>query len=87
MTGITGQDGSYLAEFLLSKGYVVHGTVMGLQGDNSGASEDVNYMKESITPLEAYVQILMILANILAAARLSVGFILPRNFSKGFTGK
>ena len=27
ITGITGQDGSYLAEFLLSKGYVVHGIV------------------------------------------------------------
>ena len=26
VTGITGQDGSYLAEFLLSKGYNVHGT-------------------------------------------------------------
>lgn len=25
VTGITGQDGSYLAELLLSKGYVVHG--------------------------------------------------------------
>src|SRR5690606_38422282 len=25
LTGVTGQDGSYLAEFLLSKGYVVHG--------------------------------------------------------------
>ncbi len=25
MTGITGQDGSYLAEFLLEKGYIVHG--------------------------------------------------------------
>lgn len=27
ITGITGQDGSYLAEFLLSKGYGVHGLV------------------------------------------------------------
>jgi len=27
ITGITGQDGSYLAEFLLSKGYEVHGMV------------------------------------------------------------
>lgn len=27
ITGITGQDGSYLAEFLLSKGYEVHGLV------------------------------------------------------------
>jgi GDPmannose 4,6-dehydratase len=25
ITGVTGQDGSYLAEFLLSQGYVVHG--------------------------------------------------------------
>ena len=25
ITGITGQDGSYLAEFLLTKGYIVHG--------------------------------------------------------------
>ena len=25
ITGITGQDGAYLAEFLLAKGYVVHG--------------------------------------------------------------
>jgi len=27
ITGITGQDGSYLAEFLLSKGYTVHGLI------------------------------------------------------------
>lgn len=27
ITGITGQDGSYLAEFLLSKNYVVHGLI------------------------------------------------------------
>ena len=27
VTGITGQDGSYLTEFLLEKGYVVHGII------------------------------------------------------------
>ena len=27
ITGITGQDGSYLAEFLIKKGYEVHGIV------------------------------------------------------------
>ena len=27
ITGITGQDGSYLAELLLSKNYEVHGTI------------------------------------------------------------
>lgn len=25
ITGVTGQDGSYLAEFLIDKGYIVHG--------------------------------------------------------------
>ena len=27
ITGVTGQDGSFLSEFLLSKGYSVHGTI------------------------------------------------------------
>lgn len=27
ITGITGQDGSYWAEFLLEKGYEVHGII------------------------------------------------------------
>ena len=27
ITGITGQDGSYLAELLLEKGYEVHGVI------------------------------------------------------------
>jgi GDPmannose 4,6-dehydratase len=27
ITGITGQDGSYLAELLLEKGYIVHGLI------------------------------------------------------------
>ncbi len=27
ITGINGQDGSYLAELLLEKGYEVHGTI------------------------------------------------------------
>ncbi len=32
ITGVTGQDGSYLAEFLLDKGYEVHGLVRRLGG-------------------------------------------------------
>ncbi len=28
ITGISGQDGSYLAEFLLDKGYEVHGIIL-----------------------------------------------------------
>jgi len=34
ITGITGQDGSYLAEFLLAKGYEVHGLVRRSSSDN-----------------------------------------------------
>ena len=34
VTGITGQDGSYLAEFLLSKGYEVHGVVRRTSTEN-----------------------------------------------------
>lgn len=34
ITGITGQDGSYLAELLLAKGYEVHGVVRQTSGDN-----------------------------------------------------
>jgi len=36
ITGITGQDGSYLAELLLSKGYEVHGVVRRVSTFNTG---------------------------------------------------
>lgn len=36
MTGITGQDGSYLAEFLLAKGYEVHGIIRRSSSFNTG---------------------------------------------------
>jgi GDPmannose 4,6-dehydratase len=36
ITGITGQDGSYLAELLLSKGYCVYGTVRRSSSFNTG---------------------------------------------------
>ncbi|WP_102343385.1 GDP-mannose 4,6-dehydratase [Galactobacillus timonensis] len=36
ITGITGQDGSYLAEFLLEKGYEVHGIVRRSSISNTG---------------------------------------------------
>jgi GDPmannose 4,6-dehydratase len=34
ITGVTGQDGSYLAEFLLERGYRVHGTLRRASTDN-----------------------------------------------------
>ncbi len=36
ITGITGQDGSYLAEFLLEKGYEVHGMIRRASISNTG---------------------------------------------------
>jgi GDPmannose 4,6-dehydratase len=36
ITGITGQDGSYLAEFLLEKGYEVHGVIRRSSSFNTG---------------------------------------------------
>lgn len=37
--GITGQDGSYLAELLLSKGYIVHGIIRRSSSFNTGRIE------------------------------------------------
>ena len=39
ITGITGQDGSYLAELLLSKGYEVHGVIRRASTFNTGRIE------------------------------------------------
>ena len=36
ITGITGQDGAYLAEFLLEKGYEVHGLKRRSSSFNTG---------------------------------------------------
>jgi GDPmannose 4,6-dehydratase len=36
ITGVTGQDGSYLAELLLDKGYTVHGVVRRVSAFNTG---------------------------------------------------
>ena len=41
ITGITGQDGSYLAEFLLSKGYIVHGLIRRASTFNTGRLDGV----------------------------------------------
>jgi GDPmannose 4,6-dehydratase len=41
ITGITGQDGSYLAEFLLEKGYEVHGLVRRSSSFNTGRIDPI----------------------------------------------
>lgn len=41
ITGITGQDGSYLAELLLEKGYEVHGTIRRSSSFNTGRIDHI----------------------------------------------
>src|SRR4051812_18247898 len=50
ITGITGQDGSYLAEFLLEKGYEVYGVVRRSSIDNS---DRISHLLEQIRFLQA----------------------------------
>ena len=41
ITGITGQDGSYLAELLLEKGYQVHGVIRRSSSFNTGRIDHI----------------------------------------------
>ena len=41
ITGITGQDGSYLTEFLLSKGYIVYGVIRRSSSFNTGRIDHI----------------------------------------------
>ena len=41
ITGVTGQDGSYLAELLLSKGYEVHGLIRRSSSFNTQRLDDI----------------------------------------------
>jgi len=44
--GITGQDGSYLAEFLLNKGYEVHGLI---RKSSTGNTKNIKHILDKIT--------------------------------------
>src|SRR3982074_3600875 len=46
ITGITGQDGSYLAELLLEKGYDVHGMV---RRASTEKSERIEHLRDRLT--------------------------------------
>jgi len=50
ITGITGQDGSYLAELLLEKGYEVHGMVRRASTENF---ERIEHLTEKLTLIQA----------------------------------
>ena len=50
VTGITGQDGSYLAELLLEKGYVVHGLIRRSSSFNTGRIDHIYQDPHSLHP-------------------------------------
>ncbi len=51
ITGITGQDGSYLAEFLIEKGYEVHGILRRSSSFNTGRIEHL-YLDEWVRDMQ-----------------------------------
>jgi GDPmannose 4,6-dehydratase len=70
ITGITGQDGSYLAEFLLEKGYEVYGII---RRSSTETFERIAHIKDKVTLIQADLadQVSMIEA---------VGDVRPREF-------
>ncbi|MDR1960410.1 MAG: GDP-mannose 4,6-dehydratase [Planctomycetaceae bacterium] len=50
ITGITGQDGTYLAEFLLQKGYVVHGLKRRSSQENTHRIEEMLRRHQALHP-------------------------------------
>ena len=56
ITGITGQDGSYLAEFLLEKGYEVHGIIRRSSSFNTGRIEHL-YLDEWVRDMHSGRQV------------------------------
>src|SRR5260221_4659226 len=50
ITGITGQDGSYLAEFLLKKDYVVAGTV---RKTSNMAYDNIGHIQDELRLIQA----------------------------------
>lgn len=66
VTGITGQDGSYLAELLLSKGYEVHGLIRRASTFNT---ERIDHLYQD--PHEPSARLILHYADVSDASRLS----------------
>jgi GDPmannose 4,6-dehydratase len=65
ITGITGQDGSYLAELLLAKGYKVHGVVRARKDDPDG------YASENIANIKNHPDLMLHGSNIVDAKQMA----------------
>src|SRR5689334_14026774 len=66
ITGITGQDGAYLAEFLLSKGYEVHGMVRRSSSENF---ERIAHLKDRVALHQADLLDQLSIVNLLSEVK------------------
>ncbi|HXT57178.1 MAG TPA: GDP-mannose 4,6-dehydratase [Pirellulales bacterium] len=66
ITGITGQDGAYLAEFLLAKGYAVHGMVRRSSSENF---ERIAHLADRLTLHQADLLDQLSIVNLLREVR------------------
>lgn len=70
ITGITGQDGSYMAELLLEKGYEVHGIVRRVAiEDTENRLIRINHLLDKVIPyaasLESYPSIFNVIEKVM----------------------
>ena len=81
ITGITGQDGSYLAEFLIEKGYEVHGIMRRSSSFNTERIEHI-YLNEWVTDSSSLIRIIAEVQpdeiyNLAAQSHVKVSFDVP----------
>lgn len=62
ISGITGQDGSFLAEFLLQKGYEVHGILRRSSSFNTGRIEHL-YFDEWVRDMKKVAWLISIMVT------------------------
>lgn len=88
ITGITGQDGSYLAEFLLEKGYAVHGIVRRASSSNTSridhllAEKQITLHDGDLTDSSSLIRIINLVKpdeiyNLAAQSHVQVSFDVP----------
>ena len=88
ITGITGQDGSYLAEFLLEKGYEVHGIIRRSSISNTGkidhliAKNAIKLHEGDLTDSSSLIRIIGLVRpdeiyNLAAQSHVQVSFNVP----------
>jgi len=68
ITGITGQDGSYLAEFLLEKGYSVHGIVRRESIEDTSRLKNIRHIMDKLTlhigSIDNYLSVYKIISKV-----------------------